>query len=265
MHFLIATVLLAATAAAMPASSVPHSKSRRSLHSSEVLKACDKAHNCETYETERGTMIRFVPGMEPNSTNAHHHKRADGDVTHVSIGDGKLNYGTTGASGTYGTIHHLYDTCHEGSCDRTGFSVDSTVVFPANAGQVSLVLQPDGQYNGWDERNAFVDAMVAVAGQGEKCNSQTWMHGGYGTGVESGSENQCTQTNFIGINRFGSDGSLKGYMSVQVSQAELGHGLCGEISGILGAISTVVGAVPGAEVGGAAASGFFGLVSAICQ
>ena len=211
-------------------------------------------------------MIRFIPGMEPNSTStANHQKRSEGDITHVSIGDGSLNYGTTGASGVGGAVHHLYDTCHEGSCDRSAYSVDTTIVYTTNAGNAQLVLLADGQYSGWDERNAFVDAVVAAASQGEKCETQSWSHGGYMSGVESGSENQCTQTNFISINRFGSDNSLKGFMSVQISQAEAGSGWCGEASGVLGAIAGVIGAIPGAEVAGAGAAGFFGLVNALCQ
>ena len=50
-------------------------------------------------------MIRFIPGMEPNSTDDGLQKRGEGDmITHVTIGDGSLNYGTKGASGVGGAV-----------------------------------------------------------------------------------------------------------------------------------------------------------------
>ncbi|KAL8848325.1 MAG: hypothetical protein Q9221_006628 [Calogaya cf. arnoldii] len=203
--------------------------------------------------------------MNPNSTSTAHQKRSDGDNTHVTIGDGSLNYGTIGASGEGGAVHHLYATCHEGSCDRSAYSVEATLVSPTSAGKGKLVLLADGQYNGWDERNAFVNAAVAAASPGEKCETKSWIHGGYMSGTESGSEKQCTQTNFISINRFGSDGSLKGFMSVQISPDKADNGWCGQITGVLGAIASAVGVIPGAEVGGGTAAAFFGLVGALCQ
>ena len=154
----------------------------------------------------------------------------------------------------------------KGSCDRSAYAVDTTIVYTTNAAKAQLVLKADGQYNGWGERNAFVDAIVAAASEGEKCEMQQWSHGGpMGTGVKIGSENQCTQTNFISVNRFDSNNNLKGFMSVHISQAEVGSGWCDEATGVLGAIATFIGAIPGLGGPSAAGAGFFGLVNALCQ
>jgi hypothetical protein len=225
-------------------------------------------------------MIRFKNGMEPgtavhkrflsSSEGDHISKRDDTDKTRVTVGDGTINYGNTGASGVGGAIHHLYDTCHEGSCDRSAFEVSTGIVARQHesVGQYKILLHPDGQYNGWDERNVFVEALVAVAGQGEKCENVDWANGGgFGNWASNngGTERQCTQTNFISVNRFSKDGFLKGFMSVLVELQSPGSGWCGAAAGLGGAITSAVGAVPAAAVGGALGSGFFGLVSFLCS
>ncbi|KAI4120713.1 MAG: hypothetical protein LQ338_006819, partial [Usnochroma carphineum] len=85
---------------------------RRSYHSATVLDACAVASNRETYGTSSGTMIRFKAGMEPVTISYHntHSKRDDDFTTHVTFGDGNINYGDVGASGPDGMIHKLYDS-----------------------------------------------------------------------------------------------------------------------------------------------------------
>ncbi|CCX34893.1 Protein of unknown function [Pyronema omphalodes CBS 100304] len=198
-------------------------------------------------------MIRFVAGMEPGSA---HHKRmveraTNGDHTHVTFGDGNINYGNIGASG-FGAIHHLYDACHE----------------ETNFGWHKLNLHPQGQYNGWDERNIFVEAMVAAAGQEEKCEDKSWANGGgYGNWAhyEHGTERQCRQTNFISINRFSWEGYLMGFMSVLVELENPSNGWCAQTAGVMGAIAGAVGAAPSMAVGSALGAGLFGLISAFCS
>jgi hypothetical protein len=214
-------------------------------------------------------MIRFVAGMEPGSA---HHKRmveraTNGDHTHVTFGDGNINYGNTGASG-FGAIHHLYDACHEGSCDQSTMQIDTGIISETNLGWYKLNLHPQGQYNGWDERNVFVEAMVAAAGQEEKCEDKSWTNGGgYGNWAhyEHGTERQCRQTNFISINRFSREGYLMGFMSVLVELENPSNGWCAQTAGAMGAIAGAVGAAPSLAADSALGAGFFGLISAFCS
>lgn len=272
MHHLYSLALLAATATAAPTFS-PRDSNETSSHnlyySAQTLNACNAAPNCETYETSRGLKIRFISGMKPGSdwykNNFALTKRDDSPVTHVTYGRNSLNYGSVGASGTYGAIHHLYDVCGEGACDSSDLSVSTTTASDLDASDNTLVLHPQGHYNGWDERNLFVDAIVAAAGQGEQCEDKTWMNGGgYGQSVQTGKVHQCTQSTFISIDRFASDhGPLLGSMQVEVELGEEGSNWCAIINGFLGGVAGVVGAVPGAEAAGAV-SGFFGIISALC-
>ncbi|KAF8249104.1 hypothetical protein K440DRAFT_622487 [Wilcoxina mikolae CBS 423.85] len=288
MHFHLIIAALAAVGTASPIGSINAERaevqgntfSRRSLLSPETLEQCKSAPNCETYETHYGTMIRFKPGMEPG-TEVHKRflsssegdalsKRDDTDNTRVTVGDGTVNYGSTGASGVGGAIHHLYDTCHEGSCDRSAFEVSTQIVASQHesVGEYKVLLHPDGQYNGWSERGVFVEAMVAVANQGEKCDNIDWANGGgFGNWASNngGTVRQCTQTNFISVNRFSKEGYLKGFMSVLVELQSPGSGWCGTAAALGGAISSAVGAVPATAVGGALGSGFFGIISVLCS
>ena len=274
MHHLQLLAFLAATATAAPTFSPRFSNGTSSpnvYYNAQTLDACHAAPNCETYETSRGLAIRFVQGREPGSdwykNNHALTKRDDSPVTHVTYGKNSLNYGSLGASGTYGAIHHLYDACGEGACDSSDLSYTTTIASDLDASESTLVLHPQGSYNGWDERNVFVDAMVAAAGQGEKCEDKTWMNGGgYGQSVQTGTVHQCTQSTFIAIDRFaaGQNAPLIGFMHVEVDQGDEGTNWCSVISGALGGVAGVIGAVPGAEAAGAA-SGFFGIISAFCS
>ncbi|KAL6718669.1 hypothetical protein ACLMJK_002903 [Lecanora helva] len=243
---------------------------KRSHYPSKVLVLCESADNCETYESSSGTMIRFKEGMEPGSEafkamNAHS-KRDDGYHTHVTFGDSSINYGDAGASGTGGIFHHLYDTCHEGSCDTSSASYEANAVISGAYSKINLIIHPQGQYDGYNQRNAFVEAMTAAAGQGEQWQNVTWYletNSLTGQRTPEGALNQCTQTNFISINRF-KDGNLQGFMTVRVEQEVEKSGFCSTITGILGDISGAVGAIPGAGEAAGVAGGFFGIVNSLC-
>ncbi|KAI5802763.1 hypothetical protein FPQ18DRAFT_370003 [Pyronema domesticum] len=225
MQFLPTLAIFAAVASATP---VPadNVKVESSPTSSEGMSP-RTAPNCETYETDKGTMIRFVAGMEPGSA---HHKRmveraTNGDHTHVTFGDGNINYGNIGASG-FGAIHHLYDACHEGSS------------MVAAAGQ---------------EEKCEDKSWANGGGYGN------WAH------YEHGTERQCRQTNFISINRFSWEGYLMGFMSVLVELENPSNGWCAQTAGVMGAIAGAVGAAPSMAVGSALGAGLFGLISAFCS
>ena len=147
-----------------------------------TLDACNAAPNYETYKATRRLAIRFVPGIEPSSDwyegNHALTKRASRPVTHVTYGKNSLNYGSLGASGTGGVIHHLYDACGEVACDSCDLSFTITTASDLSAAECTLILHPQDTYNGWKERNIFIEAMVAAAGHSEKCEDKTWMNRG---------------------------------------------------------------------------------------
>ena len=210
-------------------------------------------------------MIRFKEGMGPGSE---HYKRSintiserqDDIKTIITYGKTSLNYGKTGASGVGGALHHLYDICHEGACDSTPFDVESMLANQAYQ-KFKLDLNAVGQYNGLDERNMFVDGLVAAASQGEDCQDVKWRARiGFGGPVR-----QCTQTNFISINRF-RGGLLQGFIQVRVDRGnDEKDGWCGKITAGLGGVAGIVGVVPAAAAPGAVLSGFFGIISAFCS
>lgn len=283
MHSSHAITLFAATALASPlltprsSSNTPRSSPNiTSLHAPQVLSICDAAPNCETYPGPHGTAIRFIAGKEPGSAWYTTHvstplsKRdassGDGINTYVTYGGDSLNYGSVGASGVGGAIHHLYDTCHEGACDTNDFSIPTTVAGDTDQYDRQVVLHAQGAYGGWTQRNVFVEAMVAAAATGEQCVTKKWVHGYYGGGYSEGSVHQCTQSNFISITRtLASSGALAGFVNVKVDNGDTGSDWCSVLEGLLGGIATIIGAVPEAAAGSAIAAGFFGAISGACQ
>ncbi|EJD37808.1 hypothetical protein AURDEDRAFT_129212 [Auricularia subglabra TFB-10046 SS5] len=232
-----------------------------------TLVACEAAPNCETYEDPIfGTRIRFVAGMEPGTEHYTRNvlsRRDSGTVTHVTLGDTALNYGSERASGVYGAIHRLYDICHEGSCDRSPYPVRSQYAYQTSAWWDNIILHASGQYNGWEERDGFVEALVAIAGQGESCWWENWGNGGgYYGGGESGRVYMCKQTNYIGFNRF-SNGNLQGFMDVRAELNNAGGNWCATMLNALSGITGIIGAVPGLGAAGGASS-FFGFLSVFC-
>lgn len=245
---------------------------RRSYHSAKVLDACAGASNCETYESPTGLKIRFVPGTEPG-TEAYGaqfaHSKRDGNATdaktYVTYGDTSINYGTAGASGTGGIFHHLYDRCHESACDTTAASYSGSAVLGGQLTDINMIIHPHGNFAGYGERQVFIEAIVAAASQGEQCTDEKYylnsnpLTGQY---TSPGSQHQCTQTNFISVNRF-QGGSLQGWIDVEVEQEVQESGWC-QVLGDLSAVASIVGAVPGAGEVAGVAGGFFGVIQAGC-
>ncbi|KAG0561768.1 hypothetical protein KC19_9G090400 [Ceratodon purpureus] len=200
------------------------------------------------------TMIRFASGMGPGS--AHHaHMLAssspsssDQDKTLVTLGTNFINYGTTGASGTYGAIHHLYDMCHEGACDSSPSEVDTILASDVAEQDAKLVLSADDHYDGWGERDAYVEAVLVAAAQGESCKRQTWtQYGPNGQIYETGTRQQCSQTSFISVDKWCNDKKiLESYIQVKVAIDQSSTlASCSKVTGVFASIISMVGAIAG--------------------
>jgi hypothetical protein len=250
-----------------------------SFHSNRTLMACIGAANCETYETSRGTMIRFKPGEEPGSDKYHNRfmnksiKSLSADTaldmeditsmdagvhTNVDMGDHKMNYGWKNPTEV---IRELWNHCAQSACDAHSFSVDTQIVVDACCGNrlqggFALTLSAGGEYDGWASRDAFVHAVVAAAGQGQVWTKRKW-HVKTREGVSDGEVWEADQTDYISVNRFADDGALHGFMWVSVEDPRGSQsGWCPASGGALAAIAGVLDPIAG---------GFFGLVSAWCS
>lgn len=209
-----------------------------SPYSLDTLQKCIGATNCDVYDTAHGAMIRFVPGMEPGSQDYQErfangtaplsktirpfsppaNRQVQGIHSIVTFGDNSINYGTINPSDA---VHHLYDTCHEGSCDTTLYTVDTQDI--GHYGQNSfprgrtLSLHANGQYDGWDERNTFVDCIVAAFSHQQVWKKFSWLSRGPDkTQVDSGDLWMGRQSNFIDISRWDDNHGLHGFMNVRV-------------------------------------------------
>jgi hypothetical protein len=248
--------------------------------SETTLRACIAAPNCETYQSDHGTRIRFRAGHEPgsiaykqrfgtnnvtmsvpvpgeNAPKAGRARNFDSVNTNIDMGDSKILYGSTKP---YDAIHNIWDHCGSSSCDTHSFTVDTSSV--ANVGQgntleegSTLTITADGQYNGYGERAAYITAILTASSQGQTSRPENWHFRAKGDGVESGTITVYTQTDYIGVNKF-SGGSLQGFMTVKVDQAaEKSGGWCGTAAG---AFAAVVGALEPEN------GAFFGLIGVFC-
>lgn len=133
--------------------------------SQDSLDRCEAAANCEVYDDDFwGKAIRFKEGMGPG-TKAHKSVKArnvvkrditEGDLIYkrdgahsvATISDKSINFGSAGASGTYGLFHKLYDVCHEGGCESNPIYLSSTYASDTSEYQQDLALYARGSYNG---------------------------------------------------------------------------------------------------------------------
>ena len=245
-------------------------------HASETtLRACAAAPNCETYNSDHGTRIRFMAGHEPGSAkyaqrfgakndtmsgplpggnvpNAETRQRTDGINTNIDMGDHKILYGSVTA---YDAIHNIWDHCGISSCDTHSFTVDTTYIPNSVIEPATLTITTDAQYDGYGERATYITGLLEAATQGPTSRLEYW-HDGKGGQIERGSIRVYTQTDYIGINRF-SGGALQGFLTVTVDQSpEKSGGWCAGAFGVLAAVATALEPFQ---------AGFFGLVSAGCS
>lgn len=245
-------------------------------HVSETtLRACAAAPNCETYDSGHGTRIRFMAGHEPGSAayakrfgikndtmsvplpggnvpSAETHQRAVGINTNIDMGDYKILYGSVKA---YDAIHNIWDHCGISSCDTHAFTVETSYIPNSVIEPASLTITTDAQYDGWGERDTYINGILEAASQGQTSKLQYW-HDGKGGQIERGSIRVYTQTDYLGINRF-SGGSLQGFLTVTVDQSpEKSAGWCAGAFGVLAAVTTALEPFQ---------AGFFGLVAASCS
>lgn len=238
--------------------------------STDAISQCETAANCETYVVDGKTLIRFRAGMGPgtedysarfgsNSTiSPSSLTKRDSVNTQVQFGDTSINFGSTAPDGAYGVYHHLYDFCHQSTCDPSGAQVPSQFIVAqgSSTGPATwqLSLTADAEYDGWDQRNSFVDAVVAAAGQGVSWTTKNWcVHTSQGD--DCGSLKQAQQTSFINIARY-DNGFLQGYIKATVSLNGGDGGWCSKVAGIWASIAAAVNPVAG---------GFFGVAAAGCQ
>lgn len=256
---------------------------KTSLLSESTLVACIKAPNCETYEGDHGTMIRFVAGEEPGSANYQkrfgtngsvkppssdgapsvneaQHLAFDGGIhTNIDLGQTGIIYGSTRP---YDAIHYIYDHCGQSTCNPASFSVDtSSVRSTGSRGNTvvsgyTLSVSVTGEYDGYAQREVFVQALLAASGQGLQTANERWRYRNNDGDVETGTLVVYFQMGYIGVNRFDSSGALHGFMSVQVTQDTASSNWCSSSTGILSAVVGLVNPLAG---------GFFGVVSAECS
>lgn len=117
-----------------------------------------------------------------------------------------------------------------------------------------LDITSSGQYNGWDERNHYVDAVVAAASQGQKWTQHNWCIVTK-AGDDCGTQWWGEQTNFISVNKF-YNGNLRGFIQTQISMDSGSGNWCATVAGVAGAIAGAVNPIAG---------GFFGFITALCS
>lgn len=251
--------------------------------SQEFLDRCEAATNCEVYDDDFwGKAIRFKEGMGPG-TEAHKLMQArntvksdstakdlvykrDGAKTIATISDESINFGSAGASGTYGLFHKLYDVCHEGGCESNPIFLSSSYASDISEYQQDLALRARGNYSGLDQRTVFIEAIKAVAGTNEKCEDKTWYAvtggGQIGGAVIDGTVRECRQTYYIQVDRWESDGGYGGGISATAQEVQKENGWC-QFLNIVGQAASILGAVPGSGYISSGAD-FFGAVTGDC-
>ena len=248
--------------------------------SGTTLRACIAAPNCETYESDHGTRIRFRAGHEPGSAAFKQRfgtnndtisvplpgenvpkiaapRKSDGVNTNIDMSDTKILYGSTKP---YDALHNIWDHCGQSSCDTHPFTVDTTSVRGIGQGNSmeegsTLTITADGQYNGYGERAAYIPVILVASTQGLTARRENWRFTAKGDDVETGSVTVYTQTDYIGVNKF-AGGALQGFIHVSVDQAqEKSSGWCATASQTFAAVLGAVEPISAA---------FFGLIGVYC-
>ncbi|KAL8725562.1 MAG: hypothetical protein Q9166_007285 [cf. Caloplaca sp. 2 TL-2023] len=214
--------------------------------------------------------------------------------TRVNLDDKSVQYGSIGASGNDGALRlALNAACNPGTCNPADKELTTTYISPPADSDpyvprdtVTLIINAHGVYENETERDRFIDGIVAAASKGEKCVDTRWWdcanpNWGYALDDEGfpfstrtcprGKIRQCTHTSFISIHRYeyNTYGSkLQGFMYLNVkwkqSTQGVGTNWCSVITGVLGGIAGIVGAIPGIGAAAGVTGGFFGIVAASC-
>lgn len=253
-----------------------HHNVRRSQVSEETIQDCEAADNCEVYEGEYGTAVRFKSGMEPASAVGKAHLARRNDLaprqlelrTRVTVGNNKIDFGKIGAPAAYS---RLRDVCTESACNPEPFPITS---WTSNAEgnsvpyEYTLNLIAEGQYASLEDRDKFIQAIQDASGVEEKCEERHWMKGGVGGmggSPTAGTITSCTQTNFINVNRFEGKSDFQGFMNARFEVKKGDNSFCAAASTFLAAITAVIGIIPAGAGVAAAGAGFFGAVTATCS
>ncbi len=215
------------------------------------------AVNCELHDTELGSQIGFVKGMEPG-TEAFRKlvKRQDQGKpkTTVTFSDAKIEFGNTKPNDVY--------VFARSACQATTCLNEATVTVRTVEGidpvERVLTLKPSGQFSGEIDRDEFNSAIAIAAGNGYTTETRDYIsriigNSAVAQGFTEGKRDIYTQSKKINVNRFvdSKNGALLGFMDVEVVANEEGSGACEVINKILSAIAGAISGVGGGIFAGA--------------
>lgn len=266
------------------------SYSRNAAERSGEIARCEAAENCEVYDSPtNGKSIRFKANMGPgsewytarfgagspfNETKPAVVPRGHGlnrlqkratPQTSMYVAQHRVNYGTMPPESL---IHEmLYNNCHQNGCSTSNRYKDTQIVRGAGAGysgtrrwRHQLIVRPEGQYNNYDDRNHFIEALKRIAVQHQKVKKVDYYSQYYNAGqwvvLERGSQNEHEDADHFALSKWSqaSNGYFMGNMGVYVSVSDLGN-----FNGGCGAVTTAGNALTGGALGW-----FFGLAALFC-
>lgn len=115
-----------------------------------------------------------------------------------------------------------------------------------------------GQYDGWTQRDNYVNAVVTAMSIGQSWTGPHHWHYRAGPKGEEedfeGDQWWGRQSNFISLNKF-YNGNLQGYIEAIIEAEEQQNDFCGGFGGVASAVASELWPQ---------ASNFFGAISAVC-
>ncbi|KAK6345995.1 hypothetical protein TWF730_010330 [Orbilia blumenaviensis] len=229
-----------------------------------AFEACELAENCEIYnDPKHGKIIRFKPGMDPNSTwyhthLSHQHSKRDTPYTYsiVNIGENRINYGT---ENPYNVVWVMWDACQATGCGNSYIYKPTRRVAPVTANGYwgteehwySMIVNSRGSYSTWAQRNDMIQAVLQAVQVGQEWKEVSWksyQYNGQNSYVSgSGSIWEGTQSDYFQVTLFsGRGGYMMATLAVTVGSdystpARAGCALIASIlSQIAGRVSSVL-------------------------
>jgi hypothetical protein len=163
------------------------------------------------------------------------------------LGPDRINYG---AVNPYDVMTKMWDACQEIACNPSPINYGVKLVI--NGGSVewkNLVLHADGEYHGWDKRDAFMKVMLQMAQTQQSWNLRKWYR--VDNHVEDwGQQWECDMYNYYSaqrwlIDQWGNE-AYAGKMSLLVEQGGTWGSSCGYwqdgVQSVISAISGWAGA-----------------------
>jgi hypothetical protein len=208
------------------------------------VKMCDADPNCINMYDEWG----WYPKMVNNNFTELNHKlnKRDGCNVYFTASTYRQEYGTVNP---YDVVHHLYDVCHEHTCDEdSGPYTINTYKFAYDQGinnpsvPITLKLTGKGEMESWDMRNAFASALAQFASKGQYWKRQVqeirtpdgtdereiWVGEGYA---------------YYQVNRW-CNGYVAGNMRATVWNSRETHNSCSDVFNDMGNVVNVLSPLP---------------------